>query len=385
MKLAGGALATAGTVHLFPAKQAQAATINLHLAGTDGWFYIPGSVPIYLPDPLASAPMNIYGFGFRDVTNIAANNIINEKGKAQIASPIISVNVMDELFLKLTNLGMVIRPDLTDGHTVHWHGFRNAIPYFDGVPELSIGVPITRDFTYYYKPRHPGTYMYHCHFEDVEHVSMGMTGVIFVRPQGQPKWAYNDISTAFDREFVMFISELWTEERFKGAHVQEHNWSEYNPDAWLLNGRCYPDTLEPNGDAMVTPPRPELQYQPISSLVRCNAGEKVLLRFVNLGFQQQTMYLGGIQMRVVAKDASLLRGRDGTDLSYLTNSVYIGPGESYDAIFTAPNVSSPKTFLLYNRNYARLHNPGMAGLGGQMTEIRVFPANTLGAQAGPNF
>ncbi|NJM42110.1 MAG: twin-arginine translocation signal domain-containing protein, partial [Anaerolineae bacterium] len=102
IKLAGGALAAAGTVHLFPAQQAQAAIINLHLAGTDGWFYIPGSVPTFLPDPLASAPMNIYGFGFRDVTNIAANNIINEKGKAQIASPIISVNVMDELYLKLT-------------------------------------------------------------------------------------------------------------------------------------------------------------------------------------------------------------------------------------------------------------------------------------------
>ena len=36
--------------------------------------------------------------------------------------------------------------------------------------------PIGRDFTYYYQPRQPGTYMYHCHFEDVEHVQMGMTG-----------------------------------------------------------------------------------------------------------------------------------------------------------------------------------------------------------------
>ena len=75
------------------------------------------------------------------------------------------------------------RPDLFDGHTLHWHGFVNAIPLFDGVPELSVAVPIGRDFTYFYRPHDAGTYMYHCHFEDVEHVQMGMTGVVFVRPK----------------------------------------------------------------------------------------------------------------------------------------------------------------------------------------------------------
>ena len=66
---------------------------------------------------------------------------------------------------------------------MHWHGFVNAIPLFDGVPELSISVPIGRDFTYFYRPHDPGTYMYHCHFEDVEHVQMGMTGIVYVRPK----------------------------------------------------------------------------------------------------------------------------------------------------------------------------------------------------------
>jgi FtsP/CotA-like multicopper oxidase with cupredoxin domain len=175
------------------------------------------------------------------------------------------------------------------------------------------------------------------------------------------------------------------------AHIQQPDWSEYDPDVWLLNGRCYPDTLAPNGggtDAsgnLIAPAgRPDLQYQPISSLVTCNAGDKVLLRFISLGYQQHAMKLAGPQMKVVAKDATLLRGRDGTDGSYLTNTVYIGPGESVDAIFTAPAVTSPKTFLLYNRNFARLHNPGLPGLGGQMTEVRVYPAGTLPTQTAPN-
>jgi hypothetical protein len=98
------------------------------------------------------------------------------------------------------------------------------------------------------------------------------------------------------------------------------------------------------------------------------------------------MTLEGIPMKVVGKDATLLRGRDGTDISYATDTIYIGPGESYDAIFTAPpkTGSGYDTYLLYNRNYAYLHNAGMSGLGGQMTEVRVFAAGTLPPQTTPN-
>src|SRR6185295_202557 len=103
--------------------------------------------------------------------------------------------------------------------------------------------------------------------------------------------------------------------------------------------------------------------------------------------------LDGITMRVVGKDATLLRGlntagtlRNGVDLSYETDTVYIGPGESYDAIFTAPPFNAAaataagtpyNTYLLYNRNYAQLANGGASaadGMGGQTTEVRVYPA-----------
>ena len=48
------------------------------------------------------------------------------------------------------------------------------------------------------------------------------------------------------------------------------------------------------------------------------------------------MTLAGIRMRVVGKDATPMRGRDGTDTSYVVNTVSFGAGESIDAIFTAP-------------------------------------------------
>lgn len=87
-----------------------------------------------------------------------------------------------EFKLQLRNLGLQMRPDLTDAHTVHFHGFKNAIPFFDGEPSSSVSVPMNRSFTYVYRPHDPGTYMFHCHVEDVEHVQMGMTGLVFVRP-----------------------------------------------------------------------------------------------------------------------------------------------------------------------------------------------------------
>ena len=139
--------------------------------------------PPFWPDSLAPADYDIYVFGFRDVTGLSATEVTAQRGQAQISAPVLVFDEEDDVFITLTNLGLPVRPDLIDGHTIHWHGFVNAIPLFDGVPELSISVPIGRDFTYFYRPHDAGTYMYHCHFEDVEHVQMGMTGIVFVRPK----------------------------------------------------------------------------------------------------------------------------------------------------------------------------------------------------------
>ena len=46
-------------------------------------------------------------------------------------------------------------------------------------------------------------------------------------------------------------------------------------------------------------------------------------------------------MRVVGRDATPMRGRDGTDTSYETDTINIGPGESFDVIFTAPAHQGP--------------------------------------------
>ena len=158
--------------------------------------------------------------------------------------------------MQLTNLGLAQRPDLFDAHTIHWHGFRNVIPFFDGEPTGSVAVMTGRIFQYVYRPRDPGTYMFHCHVEDTEHVHMGMTGLVFVRPlqngnttfYPSGKYAYNDGdgSTGYDREFAMFCSEVWGDSHWADSHIQLPEWSDYRADFSLLNGRVWPDTLVPN-------------------------------------------------------------------------------------------------------------------------------------------
>jgi len=410
LKLGGGALAIAAGAYLVPkavsaaVEAAQSAAPSMpnvdangnlfyHLAATDGWIYLPPKGTVHHPDPWAPAPYNTYNFGFRDVTALSDADARAQKGLVQASAPLLYAQEGKELRIKLSNLGFSTRPDLTDGHTIHFHGFPNAIPAFDGVPELSMGVPSGRSYTYFYQPRDPGTYMYHCHFEDVEHVSMGMTGIVFVRPVLGPNYAYNDPSTRFDRDFPMFLSEVWTLERWEGAHIQEHDWSDYDPDYWLINGRTYPDTLASDGDPLATTAagwpdgREELRYQPISSLVTCRAGERVLLRFVNLGFQQHAMRADGLTFDVVGKDAKFLGPTAAIvnpptpafpDRRFQTDTIFIGPGESCDALFTAPAYSGGSgtsgngydTYLLYNRKLAHLNNGG-APFGGHLTEVRV--------------
>ena len=106
------------------------------------------------------------------------------------------------------------------------------------------------------------------------------------------------------------------------------------------------------------------------------------------------MQLPGIPMHVVGQDASLLRN-GANDLSYSTNTLYIGPGEARDVLFDAPAYHAARpsgsdgrgsynVYYFKNRDWRRLSNLGTSGLGGMMTEVRVYqnplPAQTVVSQ-----
>ncbi len=404
----------------------------MFFGGTDGWIGLPVDpvIPPYHPDPMGAskgAGLTTYVFGFRNITELGGPERAAQKERAQHSAPLFWVNEYDdnpdnEFVVDITNLGLAVRPDLFDAHTLHWHGFRNVIPFFDGEPTGSVSVPAGTVFRYVYRPRDAGTYMYHCHVEDVEHVHMGMNGMVFVRPAlnndgSGHRYLYNDVSTRYDREFSFHLSEVWAEAHWADAHIQLPEWSDYRADFALLNGRVYPDTVAPNapysdgwvpgapwtkpfmpvatdggGNLATNPGLEHLQYQPLSSLVSCNEGEKVALRFANLGFKEAAMTIDGIAMRVVGRDATLMRARGGTDTSYLTNTINFNAGESFDVLIDAPAFSGGlgssgqgyDVYMLYNRAFQRSNNKAGGGFGGQATEIRVHPAGTLPTQTVPN-
>src|ERR1700730_4207012 len=49
--------------------------------------------------------------------------------------PLAAFDEDDEFFLTLTNVGMIMRPDLFEQHTVHFHGYPNASSFYEGVPD----------------------------------------------------------------------------------------------------------------------------------------------------------------------------------------------------------------------------------------------------------
>ena len=393
MTLAGGLVGTGFGSRLFAPSAGAAVVPRLGLAATDGYITVPGRED----DPL-------YIFGFIPVSPTAsvASLVSTYKGHAKHTAPTLGFTQNDDIQITLTNLGLVQRPDLTDSHTIHWHGFDMPSPLNDGVPEVSVAVPIAKQLTYFYRPHREGTYMYHCHFEDVEHVQIGMTGIVFVRPLqdgssigGFTKFAYNDGdgSTGYHRHFAILLNEIWSNFHDGDRDIQETIGSDYDPQWFTLNGRSYPQTVLPNDGALlpaamrIGTPNPNygdaIDYsQPNSALIQVNPGDRVLLRLANLGYQQHSMQLPGIPLHVVGQDASLLR--DGVvDTSYRTNTLYIGPGEARDVLFDAPAYDSARpsgtdgrgnynVYSFKTRDWRRLSNNGAPGAGGMMTEVRVY-------------
>jgi FtsP/CotA-like multicopper oxidase with cupredoxin domain len=307
----------------------------------------------------------------------------------------------DEVFLSLTNVGMLVRPDLFDPHTVHFHGFPNAAQVFDGVPDSSVAINQSFTLTYYYNIQEPGTFMYHCHVEATEHMQMGMLGNLYVRPMqdGESKtdptndteytrFVYNDNdgTTGYDVEYPIQIGSFDGAFHDASHDVQPLPFAEMSDDYHLLNGRGYPDTastanVDPASEKvgwyedakgwneLVDGPVPSSQQ--VHSLIEATPGQRILLRISNLNVTQfYTLATTGLPMKVVGTGAHILRGPGGTDLYYETNSVTLGGGEAVDVLIDTTGLEPGSKYLLYSTNTNELSN-ATQDFGGMMTEIHI--------------
>jgi FtsP/CotA-like multicopper oxidase with cupredoxin domain len=350
------------------------------------------TIPANQADPALCAPTDpaIYAGWVMDYGLLSAN----------APAPTISVDEDDEVYLHVTNVGMALRPDLSDPHTVHWHGFPNASAVFDGVPDSSISINMGATLPYFYQPVDAGTYMYHCHVEATEHMQMGMLGNLYVRPRQNKlpdmtmlgthmhsnpdagpgddplvgdKYAYNDGdgSTYYDMEVPIQIGSFDPDFHDASYLVQPLPFRSMKDRYFLLNGRGYPDTndtgvLQTTNDLGRTE-----DSQPVSASIEADVGDIILLRISNLNVTLfNTLGTNGLPMKVIALDARLLRDDDGNDMYYMTNSITLGGGQSADVLIDTSPLTSGDTFFLYSKNLDRLANDH-ENFGGAMTEIHI--------------
>jgi len=341
-----------------------------HLTGGDGFVTMADGRPLYM-------------FGFSDVTGLAPTAVMSAGDlAANFPAPTLSFKEGDEVYLTLTNVGMAMRPDLFDPHSVHFHGFPQAAPVYDGVPDSSISINMGASLSYYYNIVEPGTYMYHCHVEATEHMQMGMLGNLYVHPrqngtaytyQGKAytTFVYNDGdgSTGYDVEYPIQIGSFDHNFHDASQAVQPLPFADMRDTYPMLNGRGYPDTINPN--ALPAPADNGGKVsQPVSSLITATAGQKILLRISNLNVTRfHTLSLLGLPMKVVGSGARLLRGPDGKDLYYATGSVTLGGGESVDVLVDTTG-AAPGRYFLYTSNLQLLSN-NVEDFGGMMTEIVI--------------
>jgi FtsP/CotA-like multicopper oxidase with cupredoxin domain len=189
----------------------------------------------------------------------------------------------------------------------------------------------------------PGTYLYESNADAGRQVAMGMYGALVVRPATAGR-AYDDATTAFDREQVMVLSEI---DPALNAAPLTFNMLNWKPTYWLIGGKAYPGT----------------------DVLHAAAGEKVLLRWVNAGLENVTMTMLGLRSRLVGADAAPL-----SDPVNVVADTFPA-GSTADAIVTVPPGAPAGTrFPLYNRQL-HLTNGAQAGShfapGGMLTFLDV--------------
>src|SRR5436190_1714702 len=409
-----------------------------------------GVDPIFIGAPVDQSNLDVSAYSFNGAIGLVPDpqseptpgaltghvdpRLIMDVGvmNANQPAPLMAIDEDDEFFLTLTNVGQVMRPDLFEQHTVHFHGYPNASAFYDGVPDASVAINIGGSFTYYYLAPDAGTYFWHCHITPPEHLQMGMVGQLYVRPrqnrvvaghslhdalvaqQGdlrtkcdhsdilcsnpvpatnaatrlaagtlcsgspapntneEPKYAYNDGdgSTCYDAEYPLQIHGFDPNFHFVGMTFNPEGFTDMKDKYFLLNGRSYPDTVTPGPLATQTTDGVMHFSQPLPSIVNIPEGGKALLRIADLDVTEyQTLASLGIPMTVIGLNAKLLRDQAGNNLYYTTNSITLAGGESLDVILDSTGIPAG-TYYLYTPHLDHLSNDA-DNFGGLMTEVRV--------------
>ena len=349
-----------------------------------------------------------------------------------IPAPLMAIDEDDEFFLTLTNVGMIMRPDLFEQHTVHFHGYPECLVVLRRCArslgrdqywrQLDLLLPgAGRRHLFLALPHHaprapanghgradlrasaaePGSRRHQplaglqaqeidlrtaCNTTSdilcsnpLPAVNTGANQSVDPRTAQPYKYAYNDGdgSTRYDVEYPIQIHGFDPNFHFVGMTFNPEGFADMKDKYFLLNGRSYPDTVIPGPLQTQSADGVKHFSQPLPSIINIPAGGRALLRLSDLDVTEiQTLASLGIPMQVIALNAKLLRDQAGNNMYYNTNSITLGGGESLDVILDASDTTkypAGATYYLYTPNLDHLSNDA-ENFGGLMTEVHVCNA-----------
>lgn len=201
-------------------------------------------------------------------------------------SPVIRVEQDDIVWIQLENTHYF-------PHTIHLHGVDH--PFADSSGEGNDGVPQTSESlvmpgqnrTYEIKPRHPGTFVYHCHVQTHVHLAMGLVGMLIVeenRPNnwlqtfnvggGQVRHPSKAVLEKYDSEYDLHyhamdkelhdIIQDYNDPRLIAKKMnREYDNTDSTEDYYTLNGRSFPYTVRES--LIVTEPDKNIKIRMFNS------------------------------------------------------------------------------------------------------------------------
>lgn len=230
----------------------------------------------------------------------------------------------------------VVKNDLAQETTVHWHGQQISNEQDGAGPVTQRPIQPGETFTYEWTPPVPGTFFYHTHSRADVQQALGLYGALIVDP-AQPTKTY-------DRDYVIQIGE-WRV--IDGQSFPAMDFDGMKPNFFTLNGKAYPATER----------------------LQARVGERVRLRFIGTGQFIHPMHLHGQPFEIVETDGNPVP----TGARLIKDTVLVGPGERYDVEFVA---RAPGLWLLHCHINHHTTNDGAEdqGAGGLTMILDVRPA-----------
>lgn len=149
--------------------------------------------------------------------------------------------------------------------------------------------------------------------------------------------AYDQASACYDREYLIQTSEMDTRIHEQAAAqagitctsptgCMTVETEPYHPAYFLINGRSFPDDLDPNY-------APQYPNQPYNANPHMHPGEVTLVRIIGQGRMQHPFHEHANHLRILARDGQLLLNSNSHLSGPLLFTTTTSPGQTIDGLF----------------------------------------------------